>query len=227
MLFRSASVFAAHGLKVFLFEAIRATPELSFAVLHLKCDVGVMISASHNPPADNGFKAYWSHGGQVTAPHDKGIVECVLKSKEIAIPDFQSLVASGQVEIIGEQVDAVYIDSLRKLSLSSNRNLKAIYSPLHGVGETSVYRLLQSVGFEDISIFEPQRKPDGNFPNVPKQLPNPESPKVFEPILPEANAHGVDVILASDPDADRIAFMVRDKATGQFVPLSEIGRAHV
>ncbi len=216
----TACVFAAHGLKVFLFDDIRATPELSFAVLHLKCDVGVMISASHNPPADNGFKAYWSHGGQVTSPQDKGIVECVLKSKEIAIPDFKSLVASGQIEIIGEQVDAVYIDSLRKLSLSGNRNLKAIFSPLHGVGETSVYRLLQSVGFKDISIFEPQRKPDGNFPNVPKQLPNPESPKVFEPIIPEANARGVDVILASDPDADRIAFMVRDEASGQFVPLS-------
>lgn len=216
----TACVFAAHGLKVFLFDDIRATPELSFAVLHLKCDVGVMISASHNPPADNGFKAYWSHGGQVTSPHDKGIVDCVLKSKDIAIPDFKSLVASGQIELIGEQVDAVYIDSLRKLSLSSNRSLNAIYSPLHGVGETSVYRLLQSVGFKDISIFEPQRKPDGNFPNVPKQLPNPESPKVFEPIIPEANSRGVDVILASDPDADRIAFMVRDKASRQFVPLS-------
>lgn len=216
----TACVLAGRGFKVFLFEDIRATPELSFAVLHLKCDVGVMISASHNPPADNGFKAYWSHGGQVTSPHDKGIVDCVLKSKDIVIPDFKSLVASGQIEIIGEAVDSVYIHELQKLSLTNNRQLKAIYSPLHGVGETSVYRLLQAVGFKDISIFEPQRAPDGNFPNVPKQLPNPESPKVFEPILPEANARGIDLILASDPDADRIAFMVRDKATQQFVPLS-------
>lgn len=216
----TASVFAAQGLKVFLFEDIRATPELSFAVLHLKCDVGVMISASHNPPADNGFKAYWGHGGQVTAPHDKGIVNCVYQAKEIPTVDFKTALADGRIELIGESVDAVYSQSLVKLSLSKNRNLRAIYSPLHGVGETSVYRVLKEAGFAGVSIFEPHRIPDGNFPNVPKQLPNPESAKVFEPILPQAREQDIGLILASDPDADRIAVMVCDRATGEYVAVS-------
>ncbi len=216
----TASVFAAQGMQVFLFEAIRATPELSFAVLHLKCDVGVMISASHNPPADNGFKAYWGHGGQVTSPPDKGIVDCVYAAKDIPVADFAQAVRSGLIEIIGESVDAVYIAELLKLSLSGNRKLKAIYSPLHGVGETSVYRALKAAGFDGVSIFEPHREPNGNFPNIPKQLPNPESPKVFEPIIPQADAEGVDLIVASDPDADRIAVMVRNSDSGKFVVLS-------
>ena len=216
----TASVFAAQGMQVFLFEAIRATPELSFAVLHLKCDLGVMISASHNPPADNGFKAYWSHGGQVTSPHDKGIVACVYAAKDIPIADFAAAVKRGQIEIIGESVDAIFIAELLQLSLSSQRKLKAIYSPLHGVGETSVYRMLKATGFDGVSIFEPHREPNGNFPNVPKQLPNPESPQVFEPIIPQADAEGISLIVASDPDADRIAVMVRETATGKFVALT-------
>ncbi len=216
----TACVFAAHGLKVFLFESIRSTPELSFAVLHLKCDVGVMISASHNPPADNGFKAYWSHGGQITSPHDKGVVNCVYQAKDIPTVNFAVAVADGRIELIGEAVDAVYARSLVELSLSKNRNLRAIYSPLHGVGETSVYRVLQEAGFSGVSIFEPHREPDGNFPNVPKQLPNPESSKVFEPILPQAREQNIGLILASDPDADRIAVMVRDPKSGDYVPIS-------
>jgi phosphoglucomutase/phosphomannomutase len=215
----TACVFAANGLKVFLFEAIRATPELSFAVRYLKCDVGVMISASHNPPADNGFKAYWHTGGQVVPPHDKGIVNCVYDCKEIATVDFDEAVADGRIEIIGEAVDRVYIDALLNLSLTDNRDIKAIYSPLHGVGETSVYRLLQEAGFNGVSIFEPHRTPDGDFPNVPDHLPNPENPKVFEPVIVEAKEKGIDFILASDPDADRIAGVVRDKS-GDYQSLS-------
>ena len=216
----TASVFAGMGLKVFLFDAIRSTPELSFAVRHLNCDVGVMISASHNPPADNGFKAYWSHGGQVTAPHDKGIVNAVYQAKQIPTVDFDTAVSDGRIEIIGEDVDRAYIDALLKISLSDNRTLRAIYSPLHGVGETSCFRVLQEAGFEGVSIFEPQRAPDGNFPNVPKQLPNPESAAVFDPILPDARAQDIGLILASDPDADRIAAVVRCPRSGEYVPVS-------
>jgi len=216
----SASVMAAHGLQVFLFDSIRSTPELSFAVRFLKCDVGAMISASHNPPADNGFKAYWSHGGQVTAPHDKGIISRVYGAGEIPTVNFDEAVADGRIEIIGEDVDAPYIDSVVKLSLSDCRDLRAIYSPLHGVGETSCFRVLQEAGFSGISIFEPHRTPDGNFPNVPNQLPNPESPRVFEPIIEEARRDDVGFIMASDPDADRIAGVVRCSRSGEYVPLS-------
>ncbi|NQV22867.1 MAG: phospho-sugar mutase [Rhodopirellula sp.] len=216
----TASVMAGLGLKVFLFEAIRSTPELSFAVRHLKCDVGVMISASHNPPADNGFKAYWHTGGQVVAPHDKGIVQKVYEAKGIPMADFEEAVADGRIEIIGEDVDNAYIQAMLKLSLSENRELQAIFSPLHGVGETSVYKLLQAAGFDGISIFEPHRAPDGNFPNVPDHLPNPENTRVFEPIAEYAKQEDIGLILASDPDADRIAASVRCAKTGEYVVLS-------
>jgi phosphoglucomutase len=216
----AASVFAGNGLKVFLFEAIRSTPELSFAVRHLQCDVGVMISASHNPPADNGFKAYWNTGGQVVAPHDKGIVNCVYQCKEIETVDFHEAIADERIEIIGDAVDRLYIDALLELSLTDKRDINAIYSPLHGVGETSVYRLLQEAGFDGVSIFEPHREPNGDFPNVPDHLPNPENTKVFEPVIVEADEKGVDFIMASDPDADRIAAVVRNKSTNQFEPLT-------
>ena len=216
----TASVMAGLGLKVFLFEAIRATPELSFAVRHLNCDVGVMISASHNPPADNGFKAYWNHGGQVVAPHDKGIVQKVYDATDIPTANFDEAVADGRIEIIGEEVDNSYIEAMLQLSLSDNRQLKAIFSPLHGVGETSVYKLLQAAGFDDISIFEPHRAPDGNFPNVPDQLPNPENARVFEPIVEHARQEDIGLILASDPDADRIAASVRCSKTGEYKVLT-------
>lgn len=216
----AASVFAGNGLKVFLFEAIRSTPELSFAVRHLQCDVGVVISASHNPPADNGFKAYWNTGGQVVSPHDKGIVNCVYQCKEINAVDFNAALAAERIEIIGDAVDRLYIDALLDLSLTDKRDIKAIYSPLHGVGETSVYRLLQEAGFEGVSIFEPHRKPDGDFPNVPDHLPNPESSWVFEPVIVEADEKGIDFIMASDPDADRIAAVVRNQETKKFEPLT-------
>ena len=216
----TASVMAGLGLKVFLFDAIRSTPELSFAVRHLNCDVGVMISASHNPPADNGFKAYWNTGGQVVAPYDKGIVQKVYEASDIPTANFDEAVADGRIEIIGETVDNSYIDAMLKLTLSENRNLKAIFSPLHGVGETSVYKLLQATGFGDISIFEPHRAPDGNFPNVPDQLPNPENARVFEPIVEFAKQKDIGLILASDPDADRIAASVRCASTGKYFVLS-------
>jgi len=215
----TASVMAAHGFLVFLFPQPRATPELSFAVRHLQCDTGVMISASHNPPSDNGFKAYWSNGGQVLPPHDAGIIECVDAATEIPVVAFQDAVTSGQIVLLDDAVDAAYVEAVCALSLSSERGIKALYTPLHGVGETSVFRVVRQSGFRDVSIFEPQRSQDGAFPNVPDHLPNPERFAVFGPAIEEAKKFDVDLVLASDPDADRMAVAVRDQS-GEFVCLS-------
>ncbi|MBS0266983.1 MAG: phospho-sugar mutase [Planctomycetes bacterium] len=215
----SAQVLAAHGLQVFLFESHRSTPELSFAVRHLKCDVGIMISASHNPPSDNGVKAYWSNGAQVLPPHDKGIIECVYESNLIPVDDYDQAVADGKIQLIGADVDEAFTRAVLRMSLSPTRELKALYTPLHGVGETSVFRVLQEAGFEGVEIFEPQRQADGKFPNVPNHLPNPELPAVFDPPIEQARASGAAVVLASDPDADRLGVAVRDH-DGNYVHLT-------
>ena len=216
---RTASVLAAHGFRVEFFLQPRSTPELSFAVRYLRCDTGVMISASHNPPSDNGFKAYWSTGGQILPPHDAGIIECVDAATEIPSLEFDAAVASGRISFVGEAVDTAYVEAVCKLGLSPEREVTALYTPLHGVGETSVYRVVQQAGFDGVSIFEPQRSQDGSFPNVPDHLPNPERFAVFGPAIDEAKRLGVDLILASDPDADRMAVAVRD-TTGEFVCLT-------
>ena len=217
----TASTFAAHGLKVYLFESHRSTPALSFAVRHLNCNVGVMISASHNPPADNGFKAYWSNGAQVIAPHDRGIIEQVESAEEIPQVDFDDAVSDGRIEIIGQEVDAVYIDAVAALSQSTNRDICAVYSPLHGVGESSIWKIIGQAGFQQVDIFEDHRAADGNFPNVPRHLPNPELLEVFDPVVDwvKLESHEAQLILASDPDADRLGVMVRN-SEGGFTPLS-------
>jgi phosphoglucomutase/phosphomannomutase len=215
----TATTLAAHGFTVFLFDGHRSTPALSFAVRHLKCDIGVMISASHNPPADNGFKAYWNNGGQVLPPHDKGIVDAVYKAADIPTIDFDEAVAGMKIELVGDAIDAAYITAVKSQSLSSARDLPALYTPLHGVGETSAYRTLREAGFKDVDIFELQRKPDGNFSNVPNQFPNPELPAVWGPAIAHAKTTRAAIILASDPDADRLGVAVRD-ASGEFVPLT-------
>src|SRR5206468_9162231 len=132
----SARVLAAHGLSVYLFDGHRSTPELSFAVRQLRCDLGLMISASHNPPSDNGVKAYWSTGAQVLPPHDKGIIECVYQSNVIPTIDFDQAIAENKIELIGADVDEAYVRTVARMSMSSARDLKALYTPLHGVGET-------------------------------------------------------------------------------------------
>lgn len=212
----AACTFAAHGLKVYLFESHRATPALSYAVRKLNCDIGVMISASHNPPADNGFKAYWSNGAQVIPPHDRGIIAEVENAGEIPTVDYDEAVAAGSIEIVGERVDTEYINEVVALSQTKNRGISAVFTPLHGVGETSIYRILQQAGFSDVAIFEDHRKPDGNFPNVPNHLPNPELLEVFDPVIDwvEQTGHDADLILASDPDADRLGVMVRNSEGG-------------
>jgi phosphoglucomutase/phosphomannomutase len=217
----TACTFAAHGLKVFLFDSYRSTPALSFSVRHLGCNIGVMISASHNPPADNGFKAYWSNGGQVIPPHDKGIVSEVERAENIPTVDFATAVADGRIKIIGADVDREYVGRVAKLSESGNRTIRAIFTPLHGVGETNVYAVILAAGYSTVEIFEPQRTPDGNFPNVPKHAPNPENLEVFDPVIDwvKATNNPADLILASDPDADRLGVMVRNRSGG-FTSLS-------
>jgi len=212
----AAGIFAAEGFATFLFDGHRSTPELSFAVRHLACDTGVMISASHNPPSDNGVKAYWSHGGQVLPPHDQGIIDAVAEVGELPQVDFAAMVKSGGIQMIGKAIDDAYLDAVVSLSLSSVRDLTVLYSPLHGVGETSVAATLQRAGFAGRHLYEPQRQPDGDFTNVPDHLPNPERPAVFPPMVPRAKELHADLIIASDPDADRIGAMIR-RNDGEYV----------
>ena len=217
----TAEVFAGNGLDVFIFDSHRSTPALSFAVRHLNCDVGVMISASHNPPEDNGFKAYWNNGAQILPPHDQGIVDAVAGALQIPMVDFDEGTASGKITVIGEEVDRAFMDAVLANGLSSYRGINAIYSPLHGVGESSCYRAMKEAGFDSVSIFEPHRKPDGDFPNVPDRFPNPERTQVYDPIIAHVKKENLntELILASDPDADRIGVCVRD-SDGEFVPLT-------
>lgn len=215
----TATTLAAHGLKVYLFESFRSTPELSFAVRRLQCDAGAMISASHNPPSDNGIKAYWSSGGQVLPPHDAGIIRCVEQAGEIPQLDLQQAIHAGRIEIIGSQIDEAYWQAVLSLSLSNARDLPLLYSPLHGVGETSCWQILMRAGFRGAQICQLQRAPDGRFPCVPQQLPNPERPQVFEPMFPHARQMNAALLIASDPDADRMAACARS-AAGDYVHLS-------
>ena len=217
----TAQVLAGNGLEVFIFDSYRSTPALSFAVRHLNCDVGVMVSASHNPPEDNGFKAYWNNGAQILPPHDKGIVDAVADALEIPMVSFEEGTADGRIQVIGEEVDRAFTDAVLANGLSDYRGIEAVYSPLHGVGETSCYRVMKEAGFDGVSIFEPHRIADGNFPNVPDHFPNPERTQVYDPIIDHIKNENLstELILASDPDADRIGVCVRD-ADGAFVALT-------
>lgn len=214
----TATTFVANGWDVLLFNAPRSTPELSFAVRHLKCDAGVMVSASHNPPSDNGFKVYWSHGGQVLPPHDKGIIQAVLQVSDILTADYRQAIQEGRLRLVGDEVDTAYIQCLTDLSLSSERDVQILFTPLHGVGETNVARCLTAAGFQNVEIFALQRAFDGHFTNVPGQLPNPERPQVFDAAIAAADK-SVDLILASDPDADRLGVATR-RDDGEFEVLN-------
>jgi phosphoglucomutase/phosphomannomutase len=204
------SVLTAAGFKVFLFREPRATPLLSFAVRHLKCDAGIMITASHNPPAYNGFKCYARTGGQVIPPDDHGIIACVKAAadREIAEKPFDEARADGSLVLVGDEVDAGYIAAVVGESVCPARELSIVYTPLHGVGETSVVRALHAGGFRRVQIVESQRSPDGDFPNVPDHVANPEYPRTLLAAMAEAKTSGADLVLASDPDADRIGVAV-------------------
>lgn len=199
-----ADILVANGFKVYFLDDYRSTPELSFLVRWKQCDCGIMVTASHNPPSDNAVKVYWSSGAQLVPPHDKAVIAEVGQVRELQRSDFAAGVASGKIEFCREETDAALLAEHLKQSLSGPRDLKIIYSPLHGVGEFNVGSLLAAAGFRDVEIYQRHREPSGDFPNVPGNVSNPENAAVFDEIIERAKETGAELILASDPDCDRM-----------------------
>lgn len=204
-----ADVLSANNIKVFLFEDLRPTPELSFAVRYLKCDAGIVLTASHNPPEYNGYKVYWADGGQIVPPHDSGIISKVnaLDFSEINFNAKEHL-----IEAVGKNIDEVFINaSVQNGSLSKNIDrdpLKIVFTPLHGTSIISIPDAIQGAGYTDVHIVEAQRKPDGDFPTV--KSPNPEEPEALQMATELANKIGADIVIGTDPDCDRLGVAVRD-----------------
>lgn len=199
-----AEIMVAAGFKVYFLQGFRSTPELSFAVRYKQASCGIMVTASHNPPSDNAVKVYWSTGGQILPPHDAGIIEQVMNCDEIERSDFDEAVEAGKIVFCEEEVDKAYIEAVLTQATSGPRDLKVIYSPMHGVGATSVVPVLERDGFENVEVFGPHAEPDGDFPNVPGHVSNPERPVVFDDMIERAKQIGADLCVASDPDGDRI-----------------------
>ena len=207
----TAQVFAANGIKVFLFEALRPTPELSFAIRQLKCKAGVVCTASHNPKEYNGYKAYWDDGGQLVPPHDKNVI-----SEVEAIQSVDEVKWSGgehNIQLMGEAMDQDYIKMLKSLSvypeiITQQQDLKIVYTPIHGTGITLVPKVLASFGFTNVTIVDEQATPDGNFPTV--KYPNPEESETMSIGLTKAKAMDADILLGTDPDADRVGVGVKN-----------------
>ncbi len=200
----AAEILVAAGFTVYLLGGHRSTPELSFAVRHKHCSCGVMVTASHNPPSDNAVKVYWSTGGQLLPPHDAGVSRCVDEVVDIHRFPFAYARALGRVVRCEEEIDAAFIAAVKAESRPGPRDLKIIYSPLHGVGATAVCPALAAAGFTDVEVFAPHAQPDGDFPNVPNHVANPENPRVFDAIIRRAGETGAELILATDPDCDRV-----------------------
>ena len=214
----AALCLAANGIKAYVFESLRPTPELSFAVRELKCIAGINITASHNPPEYNGYKVYWEDGAQITPPHDKGIMDEVL-----AVTDYTTMKtmgleeakAAGLYEVIGQAIDDAYIARLKEQVQHQDaidavgKDLKIVYSPLHGTGNIPARRVLKELGFENVYVVKEQELPDGEFPTV--SYPNPEAEEAFELGLKLAKEVDADLVLATDPDADRLGVRVKDK----------------
>ena len=204
-----ADVFTANNIKVFLFEDLRATPELSFAVRYLDCDAGIVLTASHNPPEYNGYKVYWADGGQIVPPHDNGII------KEVKAIDFSEINFNSNndlIEEIGKDIDTAFINgSVKNGCLSQNidrEKLKVVFTPLHGTSIVSIPETLKKAGYTDVHIVEEQRLPDGNFPTV--KSPNPEDPEALKLAIDLADKIGADIVIGTDPDCDRLGVAVRD-----------------
>ena len=200
-----AHVFAANGIRVFLFEEMRPTPELSFTIRHLKCQGGVVCTASHNPKEYNGYKAYWDDGGQLVPPHDKNVITEVEKIHDIN--DVKWHGGSENITMIGKEIDEAYIAMLKSLSVNptvikEQKDLKIVYTPIHGTGITMVPQVLKAYGFENIHIVEEQATPDGNFPTV--VYPNPEESEAMSLGLEKAKEIDADILCGTDPDADRV-----------------------
>ena len=214
----AALTLAANGIKAYVFDALRPTPELSYAVRHLGCIAGINITASHNPPEYNGYKVYWEDGAQITPPHDSGImaeVKAITEYSACKTMDKQEAIDKGLYVVIGEEVDNDYLAELKKNVLHPEairdqaRNLKIVYTPLHGTGLVPAVRVLKELGFENVIVVPEQEKPDGDFPTV--SYPNPEAEEAFALGLKLAEETGADLVLATDPDADRLGVRVRDK----------------
>lgn len=197
-------VMVAAGFKVYFLDGYRSTPELSFAVRHFGCSCGVMITASHNPPSDNAIKAYWSTGGQLLPPHDRGVINAVMNVDTIQRVPFAEALEDGRVTYCQEEADREYQRSVLAQSMPGPRDLKIIYSPMHGVGSSAVCPVLEADGFSDVEVFGPHAEPNGDFPNVPGHVSNPENPATFDAIIERAKETGADLILSTDPDADRL-----------------------
>jgi len=214
----------ANGIKTYRFTSLRPTPELSYAVRELGCIAGIVLTASHNPREYNGYKVYWEDGGQITPPHDKNILAEVAKVTsfdQVKTMSLDAAKASGLFHEIGEEIDDKYMEELKKQSIHPEviqkmaKDFTIVYTPLHGTGNLPVRRVLKALGFEKVYVVKEQELPDGNFPTV--AYPNPESPKAFEMALELAKEVDADIVLATDPDADRLGVYCKDTKTGEYV----------
>lgn len=219
----AACVLAANGIKAYIFDSLRPTPELSFALRILGCTAGIVVTASHNPPEYNGYKVYWEDGAQITAPKDAqiiGEVNAIKDYAEIKKMTTEEAKAAGLYEVIGKEIDDKYMEALKKLVLHPEAikqmasSLKIVYTPLHGTGNVPVRRVLKELGFEQVTVVPEQELPDGNFPTVP--YPNPEDKKAFALALDLAKKVDADLVLATDPDADRLGVYAKDTKTGEY-----------
>jgi phosphoglucomutase len=216
----AASIFSANGFEVFLFEALRPTPELSFAIRHYGCQSGVVITASHNPPEYNGYKAYWNDGGQVVAPHDTAIMDEVRKITSVSQIKFKG--KKERIKILGKETDDIFLKEVLKMSINPDiikkySDLGIVYTPIHGTGGQMIPPALKMFGFRNIISVPEQDIVDGNFPTV--KSPNPEEPDALKMAIRKAVETGAELVMASDPDADRLGVAVRDKK-GEFVLLN-------
>lgn len=199
-----AEIMVAAGFKVWFLDGYRSTPCLSFTVRYKGCNCGIMVTASHNPPSDNAVKAYWSSGVQLLPPHDRGVIDRVMSTGRIDRVPFAAALAAGQVEYCQEEVDQALCQRIASQSLPGPRNIKILYSPLHGVGSSIVLPALDAAGFKDVESYGPQAYPDPDFTNVPDHISNPERPVVFDAMVDYVRGKGFDLILATDPDSDRV-----------------------
>ena len=223
----AALCLAANGIKAYIFESLRPTPELSFALRKLGCIAGINITASHNPPEYNGYKVYWEDGAQITPPHDTGIMDEVQKVtdyNDVKTMDREKARNVGLYQVIGQAVDDAYIEELKSQVLHMDsiqemaKELKIVYTPLHGTGNIPARRVLKELGFENVYVVKEQELPDGEFPTV--SYPNPEAEEAFELGLKLAREVDADLVLATDPDADRLGVRVKDSSTGEYHTLT-------
>jgi len=222
----AANCLNANGIKAYVFEELRPVPELSYAVRKLGCIAGIMITASHNPPKYNGYKVYWEDGAQIVAPKDKLIIQevnNVENYEDAKTMDKNEAINSGLYNVIGKEIDDCYIEELKKLSLNPEKikeqeKLKIVYTPLHGTGNMPVKRILKEIGFKNVLVVPEQEMPDGNFSTV--ELPNPEDKKAFKLALELAKKEDADLVLATDPDADRLGVYAKDSKTGEYMPFT-------